>query len=181
MSETTLLPIGRIRNAHGIKGEVCVDYYADSPLLLQEGAYLRSKDGDPVFHKVTSFRKHHGFLLVLFADSTDRNVAETLRGREVLIPQSRLPKPDEGEIYIYQLMGLAVLAVEPDSPNGSEKNLGIISSVDDQTGQELWTISKPGEADILFPATSEFVLDFDLENNTVRIAPPPGLVDLYRP
>jgi 16S rRNA processing protein RimM len=43
----------------------------------------------------------------------------------------------------------------------------------------LWSIRTPDGKEVLFPAVEEFVLDIDLEAGSVRIAPPPGLLDLY--
>lgn len=176
MSESLLLPVGRIRKAHGIRGELSVEYHADSPDLLYAGVFLQRGDGPPVFYEVAGFRAHHGSPLLRLAAIQDRAAAENLRGHDILIPEDRLPGSDD-DIYRYQLMGLAVIARDE---TGAESVWGAISAVDDPAGQEIWTISLEGEADVLFPATGELVLGFDLEKKFVRIAPPPGLIDLYR-
>lgn len=177
MPDSPLLPLGRIRKAHGIRGEVSVEYYADSPDLLSGGVYLRHGTGVPVPYEIVSFRVHHDALLIRFKNVPDRNVAETLRGYDILIPEERLPEPDDGEIYLHEIMGLHVLAANED---GTEADLGVITAVMEPAGQELWTISKENEEDVLFPATPELVLGFDLDEGVVRIAPPLGLIDLYR-
>lgn len=177
MPESALLLIGRVRKAHGIRGEVSVDCYADSPSLLREGVYLQGSSSAPVFREIKTLRVHHGAVLIQFADVADRNAAESLRGLEILIPENRLPEPGDDEIYLHQIMGLSVIQVAED---GAETPLGTISSVTEISGQELWTISSDNEEDVLFPAVSEFVLSFDLEAGIVRIAPPPGLIELYR-
>ena len=177
MPDPCLLPIGKIRKAHGIRGEVSVDYYAGSPDLLSGGVYLQHGSGTPVFHEVVSCRAHHGNLLVRFAKASDRTGAELLRGSDILVPEDRLPEPDDGEIYLHEVLGLNVIAVDE---KGVESHLGAITDINDSSGQELWTISETGREDVLFPAAPEFVLEFDLASRTVRIAPPPGLIDLYR-
>lgn len=177
MPDSPLLPVGRIRKAHGIKGEVSADYYADSPELLSDGVFLRHGASAPVLHEVASFRFHNGVLLIHFENVPDRNMAETLRGYEILVPEDRLPEPGDGAIYLHEIMGLRVLAANED---GTEADWGVITAVMEPAGQELWTISRENEEDILFPATPELVLGFDLDERIVRIAPPPGLIDLYR-
>jgi len=177
MSDSPLLPLGRIRKAHGIRGEVSVDYYADSPDLLSGGVYLHRGASAPVQYEVASSRFHHGALLLRFKNIADRDAAEALRGYDLLVPEDRLPEPDDGTIYLHEIMGLRVLAENED---GTEAEWGVIAAVSEPAGQELWTISKENEEDILFPATPELVLGFDLEKRIVRIAPPPGLIDLYR-
>ena len=47
----------------------------------------------------------------------------------------------------------------------------------------MWVIRAPEESggyEILFPAVPEFVRDIDLSAGTATIAPPEGLLDLYR-
>ena len=177
MPDSSLLPVGRIRKAHGIRGEVSVDYYADSPDLLRDGVYLRINGHDAVFHEIAAFRSHHGSLLVRFATVADRTAAESLRGYDILVPEDRLPEPDDGTIYLHEILGLRVIA---EDGQGNAEDWGAITAVADPAGQELWTISKDGVEDVLFPAAPELILGFDLDKGAVRIAPPPGLIDLYR-
>lgn len=177
MPDSSLLPIGKIRKAHGIRGEVSVEYYADSPALLHGGVYLRRAAETPVFHEVASVRTHHGALLIRFASVPDKTAADPLRGYELLLPKNKLPEPDDDSVYVHELIGLSVIAT---AENGAETFWGTIAGVMEPAGQELWTISLPGEEDILFPAAPEFVLGIDLAEGNVKIAPPPGLFELYR-
>ncbi len=172
-----LLLVGRIRKAHGIKGEVSVAYHADSPDLLSDGVFLQQGSQEAVFHEVASVRAHHGAILVQFADISDRNAAELLRGHDLLVPEERLPEPDDGAVYLHEILGLAVVA---ETEDGARTFLGTLTAITEPAGQELWAIAKDGEEDILFPAVPEFVLGFDLERGEVRVSPPPGLVELYR-
>ena len=106
----------------------------------------------------------------------DRSAAEQLRGQELLIDASFLPEADEDEPYLRDLIGLSVRLED-----GTV--VGELESVDFPAGQEMWSIRAPeneGGYEILFPAVPEFVLDIDLSAETVTIAPPEGLLDLYR-
>ena len=61
--------------------------------------------------------------------------------------------------------------------------VGELENVDFPAGQEMWVIRAPekeGGYEILFPAVPEFVRDIDLTAETATIAPPEGLLDLYR-
>ena len=175
MPEKTLLPIGTIAKAHGIRGEVSVDYNAESPQLVQGELYLQAGSGSPARRKVASWRRDHARLLILFEGVQDRNAAELLRGATLLVPASALPPLSDGELYIHDLMGLAVFEVGAD---GSLIPLGRIADIASPAGQELWTIRTPDGRELLFPAVPEFVLDIDLEKGEARISPPPGLFDL---
>ena len=61
--------------------------------------------------------------------------------------------------------------------------IGELEDIDFPAGQEMWVIRAPeseGGYEILLPAVPEFVLDIDLDAEVVTIAPPEGLLDLYR-
>ena len=175
MSEKTLLPIGTVAKAHGIRGEVSVDYNAESPRLVQGELYLQAGAGPPLRRKVASWRRDHTRLLVLFEGIQDRNAAELLRGATLLVPANALPPLSDGEVYLHDLMGLAVIEVCDGSP---QKPVGRIVDIASPAGQELWTIQSPDGRALLFPAVPEFVLDIDLEKGEAHICPPPGLFDL---
>lgn len=131
----------------------------------------------PRKYLVERARFHHGSLIVSFKGVHSRNDAELLRQHSVLVPKSRLAPLEDDEVYLLDLPGLTVLSVDQES--GGEKEIGVIRSVDIPSGQELWTILTPDGKEVLFPAVDEFVLDIDLDANTARIAPPPGLLELY--
>ncbi|MFV0349865.1 MAG: ribosome maturation factor RimM [Halodesulfovibrio sp.] len=172
MTDSRLLQIGLIVKPHGLRGEVCVEYYADSPLLLSDHVWLQKGKSKPTRHKVVSTRTHQGRELLLLEDCRDRNCAETLRNVIVLVPESALPDPTEDEVYLYQLEGLEVRLEDGSS-------IGHIVNFQFNAGSEVWVIETPDKREVLFPATDQFVTDVDLDNGTVTIAPPEGLLDLY--
>ncbi|UZP67221.1 ribosome maturation factor RimM [Desulfovibrio mangrovi] len=172
MTDSRLLQIGLIVKPHGLRGEVCVEYYADSPLLLNDFVWLQKGKAKPTRHKVVSTRAHQGRELLLLEDCRDRNCAETLRNVSVLVPENALPDPSEDEVYLYQLEGLEVRLQDGTS-------IGHIVNFQFNAGSEVWVIESADKREVLFPATDEFVTDIDLDNGTVTIAPPEGLLDLY--
>lgn len=165
--------IGRIIKPHGIKGEVCVDFYADSPSILADEIWLKQSSAKPSPVGIIAARFHHGRLLLTLENSPDRNTAETLRGAEVLVPRERLPDLEEGEIYLADLPGFTVILDE------TGETIGAIADVDLSSGQEIWRIATPDNKEILFPAVPEFVTELDARARTARIAPPPGLLEIY--
>lgn len=169
----SFITIGRIIKPHGIKGEVCVDFYADSPSILADEVWLVQPPAPPRPVGIIAARFHHGRLLLTLENSQDRNTAETLRGAEVLVPRERLPELEEGEIYLADLPGFTVILAETDEP------IGAIADVDLSSGQEIWRITTPDNKEILFPAVPEFVTELNARTRTARIAPPPGLLEIY--
>jgi 16S rRNA processing protein RimM len=168
-----LIKIGRIGRCHGLKGEVRVASRADSPDLFSGTLLLSDGRNPPVARESAGWRPHQGQILLRFKGVADRTAAEALRGLDILIEADRLPDLAEDEVYLHELVGLAVEDAETGRP------LGTLSRVDILAERELWVITGPDGREILFPVVEEFVRGIDLEAGLVRIAPPPGLLELY--
>lgn len=189
-----LVAVARVAKAHGIRGELCMDIHADSPLLFAPGGTLflvlpaaqaqaeraprvsgappRPGLGRPRPYVVTSARDNNGRLILALEGVADRNAAEALRGAEVLISEADLPPPDQGEEYMHRLLGARVLLAD-------ETPVGVFEAILDTPGQLTWVITSPQGREILFPAVPEFILGLDADAGLIHIDPPPGLLELY--
>lgn len=107
--------VGRVRKAHGIRGEVVVELITDAPdAIFASGrrVFAGTTDGDlapgsPELHVKTSRPFNEG-LLVGFAEVPDRNAAELWRARFLLLPAAELPPPQEDQVYLHDLVGMHV-------------------------------------------------------------------------
>ena len=182
-----LVEIGMLARPHGIRGEIRVNYYADSLELLRgDVVYLQAGNKPPRKMEIDTVRMHQGTPLIRFVEAPDRTAAEFLRGQTLLIPESALPELDEDEVYLHDMLGLSVVL------DATGQKLGVLDHVLFPAGQEIWSIrayregeyapGDPGRAsghEILFPAVPEFVADIDLDTEIIRITPPEGLLELY--
>ena len=174
--EPELVPIGYLSRAHGIRGELAFVLTAESADLAEGEVWLRPRSGGRARPFVIErARMHHGALLVVLRGVSTRNEAELLKAHTVLVDADRLPALDEDEVWLKDLPGLRVIVED----EAGERDLGVIVSADAPAGQVLWAIATPDGKEVLFPAVEEFVLSIDLERGEARIAPPPGLLDLY--
>jgi len=171
-----LVCVARVTKAHGIRGELCMDVHAGSPLLFEPGrtVFLGVAAGGarPRPYAVAASREHSGRLLVQLAGVADRSAAEALRGAAVFAAAADLPPPDEGEEYLYRLIGGRVLLED-----GSV--VGVFEAVLDTPGQLTFVIRGAAGQEILFPAVPEFIRGLDAARREIVIAPPPGLLELY--
>ena len=73
-----LVPLGRVLKPHGLKGEFCVEIYADSPFILEglNRLYLQLPGKKPRATALLSWRVHQGRALLLVERSTGRDQAE---------------------------------------------------------------------------------------------------------
>ena len=115
MTTPEFIIVGRVRKAHGIRGEVVVEAITDAPdAIFAAGrrVFAGTAAGDLAPNRtelhVESSRPFNEGLLVAFAEIPDRTAAETWRGRYLLVPAGELPPPSEDEVYIHELLGMRV-------------------------------------------------------------------------
>ena len=128
MAADALAIVGLIRNAQGIRGEVVIEPLTDAPdAVFAPGRRVfagagPSKSGDterPL--TVAGARPFKGGVMVKFEEVSDRTAAEMLRGRYVFSPFDELAPPDEGEVYLHDLIGMSVREPGVAAPDLDEK------------------------------------------------------------
>ena len=188
-----MVAVAHVAKPHGIRGELCMDSHAGSPLLFAPGHTLflatpaaGGGPGRPRPYTVLASREHTGRMLVTLEGVPDRTAADLLRGAEVFIAEADLPAPDEGEEYLFRLLGSRVFLPDSAAPDGKTapgEELGVFEAILDTPGQVTWVIRGTGPkavgAEILFPAVPLFILSLDAERKRIVIDPPPGLIELY--
>jgi 16S rRNA processing protein RimM len=115
MTTPAFIIVGRIRKAHGVRGEVVVEPITDAPdALFASGrrVFAGTADGDLApgraeLHVATS-RPFNDGLLVAFTELPARTVAETWRGRYLLVPADEVPAPGDDQVYVHELPGMRV-------------------------------------------------------------------------
>ncbi len=172
-ADRELVAVGRTLKPHGLRGEIRVHSYADSPSLFASlpALWLRPGSGRLTPVRAEAWRVHQGAVLLKFAGIDDRTAAEAWRDTDILAAKADLPAPEPDEPYLFELLETRV-----ELPDG--RKLGRITAVTDSP-QELWTITTGDGREILFPAQPEFVLELDIAGGRVVIDPPEGLLDIY--
>lgn len=180
MSETNLDPVqlvelGRVHKPHGLRGELCIEMYADSPFLFEDLSriYLRLPGKKPRPCVLEAWRPHQGRALILVDRVRGRDEAELWRGAEVLARRRDLPPEDEDELRPEDLIGLPVMHI-------LGHRVGALEDIRDVAGQEMWFIRDDNDNEILMPGVDEFIADIDLETGVIVIDPPDGLLELYQ-
>ena len=163
------LIVGTILKPQGIRGELKVKPYTDSPEDFKEfrNLYL---DGEK--RRVLSVRVGDGMVFLGLSGVPDRNAAELLRGKNLELDRDEAPEPEEGRYYIVDLLGLAVVTEE-----GEE--IGTLTDIR-QAASDIYTIQKDGK-DILFPAVSGVVKEVDLEGGRIIVDKKRFLSTIIRP
>ena len=151
--------VGRIVNAHGIKGEVRVQPRDGDPHFLTRFRTFYM-DGRPV--SPTASHVHKSFLLMKLPGVEDMNAALDLRGRDLYIRREDAALPD-GEWFDDELLGLTVV-------DEAGTSLGELVAVENYPAHKVYTVR--GNREYLIPAVKDaFILDIDMDAGrmTVRV------------
>lgn len=161
-----MICLGVLTRPHGIKGEFCMDLYADSPSLLSGPLTMKKPDGAEMPCTAAGFRPHKQGWLVSIRGVNDRTQAEGLIGSTLWLPRRCLPALNENEAYIADLLGRPVAL-----PDGTV--LGKFDHIETPAGQMIWAIHS-ADSEILFPARPEFIVSL---GTPIVIDPPEGLIE----
>ncbi len=158
--------VGRILAPHGIRGEVKVEIMTDFPERFTKRPLLYlGKEARPV--QVDSARFFKRFVLLKLDGYPDRSSVEGLRGELLQVPVEETVPLEEGEYYLYQMLGLRVVTDEG-------RELGEITEVIETGANDVYVVR--GESgEILLPDTDEVILDVDMEEGKVTVHLIPGL------
>jgi len=174
MATTGFVVAGKVVRAHGLRGELGVISYADSPQLFQrlQRIYLKPEKARPKRYLLEAAREYGELVLVTLHGIASRQQAQGLIEAEVWVRKRDLPRECD-DLLMADLIGWEVVL-----PDGSR--LGRITRVQSPGGQELWSIEDEQAGEILFPAAEELIIEADQAAGKVVIDPPPGLLELYR-
>lgn len=180
MTQPAFIIVGRVRKAHGIRGEVVVEVITDEPdAVFASGrrVFAGTATGDLASNRlelhIGSTRPFNEGLLVGFAEVPDRNAAETWRGRYLLLPTDELPAPDENEVYVHDLVGMRVELVGGD-PVGTVEEIyelpqGLAIDVRRAAPREQETV--------MLPYDDRTVASVDKAERVIVVTPPEGLLE----
>lgn len=150
--------VGRIVNAHGIKGEVRVQPRDGDPYFLTEFKTFYI-DGKPV--TPTANHVHKSLVLMKFPGVDDMNAALTWKDKVLYIRREDAHLPD-GEYFDDELLGVEVY----DEATGAL--LGEIKQVETYPASKVYTVK--GEKEYLVPAVKDaFIRSVDLDKNRMEI------------
>ncbi|HXT18643.1 MAG TPA: ribosome maturation factor RimM [Gemmatimonadaceae bacterium] len=171
-----LVIVGRVRKAHGIRGDLVVEAITDEPdAVFAPGRRVfagtpsgdRAKDGKELH--VASATPFKGGYIVHFEEIDDRSVADTWRERFLLLPADELQPLGDDEVYVHELPGMRV-----EMENGDVIGT-VVATYELPQGLTLDVEREPGRT-VLIPY-DRIVTSLDREARRIVIDPPVGLLD----
>lgn len=168
--DTTIL-IGQIVAAFGVRGQVKmkaitaqVDHLRRRIRTLYLGPKLQA-------YTLKSLIEHKpGLLILTLGGVTTREAAEGLRGQEVAILEREAAPLEEGEYFIHELYGLAVVS-------DAGETIGTVREVIETGANEVLVVKRDGKPDGLIPMIHDVVQALDFAGGRVVVHLMPGLLD----
>ena len=150
-----------VTGAHGVAGEVRLKLFGEGLASLKQ--HTSFNDGALTLKALRDDNK--GGAIARFAEVSDRNAAEALRGSLITVPRSALPPLEDGEYYHADLVGLAAVS-EAGEP------LGMVIAVENFGAGDVIEIEKPPEGDkrsktFMVPMQPEAVPEWNSERLVV--------------
>ncbi len=180
MTHSAFIIVGRVRKAHGIRGEMVVDVITDAPdAVFASGhrVFAGTASGDVAPSRqelhVRSTREFNEGLLVGFAEVTDRNAAELWRGRYLLLPADEVPAPSADEVYVHDLVGMRV-----DLSGGD--TLGVVEEIYELPQGLALDVrrAEPRAAEtVMLLYDDNTIASVDKERRIILVTPPEGLLE----
>ena len=167
-----LITIGKAVKPFGLKGEMKVKSLTDFPERFKDlkSVYLVSPAGKELPCAVLSVRYTGEVPYLLFKGYDTPELAKTLNGWFLKIPESEVMPLPEGRYYWYELIGMEVVSEE------GEK-LGTIVDVFETGSNDIY-VMKQGKREIYLPATREVIKQVDRQSRRMVIHLMEGLMDL---
>ena len=161
----SLILVGRVAGAFGVRGEVRITTYTDDPAALLAYGALKREDGSAALTLIAG-RAVKGALIARAAGIETRDAAQALRGLGLYIDRAILPDPGEDEFYLADLIGLGAR-----SPDGEA--LGTVKSVHNFGAGDLLEIDPADGAPAWWtPFTKAAVPEVRLDDGVIVVARP---------
>ena len=153
-----MIKIGRIVNAHGIRGEVRVQPRDADPFFLTQFKtfYL---DGKAV--KPTACHVHKSLVLMKFPGVDDMNTALTYKDTDIYIRRDD-PKIPDDVVFDAELLDMEVIS------DTTGEVLGVITEVTEYPAHDVYTVR--GTQEFMIPAVPDvFIKSIDLDANQMVV------------
>ena len=165
--------VAKISGPHGLRGDVKIQCFSDSAETILDYSKLVIVDNQGHLSPALQVQKSRlqGKTVVLKLEGIDdRDKAEKLQGKGILVSKTDLPALAEDEYYWYQLLHLPVTTEEG-------QLLGVIESIFSNGAQDVMVV-KDGNSELLVPIVDSIIKEHNEKG--VVITPPPGLLEIQR-
>lgn len=163
------LEAGKIVGTHGVRGELRVESWCDSPKVLTGIKTLYWNGGETAV-KVLGARMHKSLVLMKLEGVDSATQGDLLRGKVLYLARKDVKIP-EGRYFIQDLIDMQVQDADTGTVYGKVREVF-------QTGaNNVYRIAGENGKEYLFPAVEEMIAETDLDGGVIRVRPIAGIFD----
>ncbi len=162
------LEVGKIVGTHGVRGELRVNPWSDSPDFLTDFKELYFDEGAEKIK--VKCRPHKNIVLMTVSGVDTVEKAEQLRGKVLYINRDDVVLP-EGRNFVQDLIGCRVLDADDKTVEYGE-----IADVFKTGANDVYTVKKNGR-EYLVPVIDSVVVEKNVDEGYVLVRPMKGLFD----
>lgn len=156
MSKQEYIEAGRIINTHGVRGEVKIEVWLDSPAFLRRCGRV-FLDGREC--KILSAREQKQFLIARLEGVEDLNAAIHLKGRKISIFRGDAGL-SEGSYFLQDIMGARVL-------DEAGVKIGTLEDILERPASNVYVIRSDDGKEHLVPAVPAFIKKVDADAGVI--------------
>lgn len=151
------LEAGKIINTKGLKGEVKIESYCDSPECFCDFSvlFLDSKGEKPL--KLKKVNIYKGFVYAYFDGVCDIDAAFRLKNKLLYVDRDNIKVP-EGRVLIDDILGLPVFDCD------TKEKIGVLCEVFNCGASDIYRVKdSQNNLEHLIPAVDDFIESVDTE------------------
>lgn len=166
-----LLEVGKIVNTHGLRGEVKVVPWTDSPEVFSDLSYVYIKIKNEYKKlNVVGVKYQKSNVVVKFGEYNDINEILPYKNFVLYADRSELGELPEGVYYIVDLIGLSVYTEDGEF-------VGEIADVFNAGSSDIYDVKRAGKKNLLLPVIDDVVKNVDIKGGKVIVNIMEGLDD----
>ncbi len=166
--EPRFLVIGKIIKPHGVHGEMRLEVHTDLPERFTWLKEVYVGETPLKSFAVESVRFHKTWVLIKLLGVESRDEVESLRGQWVQVPKHESISLEEGEYFLYQIIGASVYGDDGDF-------IGEITDVIETKANNVFVVQGP-YGEVLLPDIDEVIKQVNLDSGLVIVHLIPGLI-----
>ena len=162
------LDIGKIVCTHGVRGELRVECWCDSPQFLSSFKKLYFNEGNDKIDVISRPHKNIALVKIKGVDTVEQ--ADLLRGRVLYVNRKDIKLP-KGTNFIQDIIGLEVVDVDTNEVYGK------VTEVIKTGANDVYEVKDENSKAYYIPVIKDVVIETNPKKGVVIIKPMRGIFD----
>ena len=168
-----LVKVGYVKKAHGIKGEILLEFDSGEWPFVVSSIYIQPKDTNlqnAQKHDVVQSRSSQKGLIIQLKNCNDRTQAEFFQGHEVYIENKQLQSQKGEFLYLNELLFFTVYQRK----HKDVRKIGIVNHFISSSKQDYLVVQTENHRSIEIPFVTPYIVDILFDHKKIFLQLPEG-------